>query len=145
MVRGILAFLIGFFFMAGVISTSEFISKAYPHDSWISEGGLKNSMGQYCCGPNDCGEMVDGAVTPVPGGYEVNGDLIIDETKQHFYIHEFVPNSESQPSLNGRYVMCRVCIDKAGCGEKFFTDLGIDYAKVTAGVRRCFFFPPTNT
>ena len=96
---------------------------ANAHDSWISKGNLKSPTGEWCCGEGDCGVFDADAVTPVPGGYQVNGLITIEGTKERFLVREFVPNAEALPSQNGRYTRCHRP-DKT---------------------RRCFFFPPPNS
>jgi len=131
MVRAVLAFLIGFTFTLGALATSELISKAYPHDLWIANEGLRNPAGEWCCGKMDCGILSEKAVTPVPGGYEINGAMYVEAAKTSYPVHEFVPNSEAQPSPDGAYWRCAIGLGDNGLGP--------------GGLRKCFFFPPPNT
>ena len=98
-------------------------SIATAHDSWISRSGLKNAAGEWCCGAGDCALMDPKTVGYTPTGYSVSGWGTIDGTKQREFYHEFVPESEAQPSPDGAYWRC----------------------KRDDGSRRCFFAPPPNS
>jgi len=39
---------------AGIAALIVCDSPAFSHDSWISKGGYRNSIGEWCCGDNDC-------------------------------------------------------------------------------------------
>jgi hypothetical protein len=81
---------------------------ASAHDSWISSGAYRNSANEWCCGEGDCFVVhAQGVSLPAPG-------YRIVETG------EFVPFSEAQISMDGRYWRC----------------------KRPDGSRRCFFAPP---
>jgi hypothetical protein len=99
------------------------------HDSWIAEGGLRNPAGEWCCGKMDCGILSKDAVTPVEGGYSVNGWMYVEAAKKSYPVHEFVPNSEAQPSPDGAFWRCAIALE----------------GDTPGGLRRCFFFPPPNT
>jgi hypothetical protein len=99
-----------------------FVSPAFPHDSWLSRNGFRNSAGEWCCGEGDCGVLVYGRIGMGPRGYEVNatfrtgeGSGAIDEQ-----VIEFIPYSEALPSQDGRFWRCHR----------------------PDGSRRCFFHPP---
>lgn len=108
------------------------------HDSWISENWLRNPAGEWCCGKMDCGVMSKDAVTPVEGGYAINGNMYIEATHKSYPVHEFVPNAEAQPSPDGAYWRCAVFLESPEL---------VYEGKVVGpgGKRRCFFFPPPNT
>lgn len=88
----------------GVLSGWSVSLKA--HQSWISNGGFKNSAGEWCCGEHDCSVVEARPVVryrylltdPVQGqgetGYEIFGT------------GEFVPQSETMPSPDGAYWRC---------------------------------------
>lgn len=73
-------------------------SFAQAHDSWISKGGLRNGVGEWCCGEGDCFVMKgvqtqrDGYFVPsIPNGINA----------------EAVPFSQSQPSPDGQFWRCK--------------------------------------
>ena len=105
------------------------------HDLWIAEQGLHNPAGQWCCGPQDCGVLSNNSVTPVEGGYAINGWMYVDGLKKSYPVHEFVPNAEAQPSPDGAYWRCATYLEATP----------YDKAVEPGGKRRCFFFPPPNT
>ena len=75
--------IVGFFVLTSI---------AQAHDSWISRGGYRNSVGEWCCGDNDCESP---AQTATNGrGWLVNGS-------------EFVPFDEATPSPDGKLWICR--------------------------------------
>jgi hypothetical protein len=79
--------------LAAVIVSLAFlvmISPGLAHESWISQGALRNAAGEFCCGDVDCPAL---NYTPrvTAGGY-----LLQDG--------EVVPFSEVQPSPDGTYV-----------------------------------------
>jgi hypothetical protein len=98
---------------------------ALAHDSWISQGGLKNGAGEWCCGEGDCAVLDEGSVAYTARGYEVHGSGTISSgagaIRERY--DEIVPVSEAQPSPDGMYWRC----------------------KRPDGSRRCFFAPPPNT
>lgn len=104
------------------------------HDSWVSSGGYRSPIGEWCCGAGDCGVRVAGAVKAVLGGYEVDADFRIegfpdqrnDGGKGQPYVEhvkEFVPYNQAQPSPDGEFWRC----------------------KRPDGSLRCFFAPPGDT
>lgn len=104
---------------------------AYAHDDnhqsdWIGDHHYVSPAGKgHCCGVGDCGMLDDGAVRPVPGGYQVHG------TVRYFYkdafmgdherIDEFEPADTVLHSEDAHYWRCRMNSQTA----------------------RCFFVPPT--
>jgi hypothetical protein len=62
------------------------------HDSWINRGGLRNAIGESCCGDGDCFSV---AAHPVRGGY------VIEDSR------EYVPEHEVLPSPDGAYWRCK--------------------------------------
>src|SRR6266513_2172129 len=71
---------------------STFAFAAFAHDSWINRGGYKNSIGEFCCGDNDCESPEQTSVTG--NGWLVRGT-------------EFVPFNEATPSPDGKLWICR--------------------------------------
>jgi len=71
------------------------ILPATAHDSWISQQGIRNSAGEWCCGEHDCFivENVQHVSHPSPG-YRLPWG-------------EFVAESETQPSPDGAYWRCK--------------------------------------
>lgn len=69
------------------------IIAAYAHDSWISRGAYRNSVGEWCCGENDCASYDSKAVSGARG-WTVEGS-------------EFVPFEEATPSPDGKLWICR--------------------------------------
>ena len=69
-----------------------FASSAFAHDSWISKGGYKNGVGEWCCGDNDCKSPE--RVSSNGKGWVVDGA-------------EFVPYDEATPSPDGKLWICR--------------------------------------
>jgi hypothetical protein len=67
-------------------------SVAFAHDSWISRGGYRNSVGEWCCGEQDCQSPTQ--VRTTARGWVVDG-------------HEFVPYDEAMPSPDGKVWICR--------------------------------------
>jgi hypothetical protein len=65
---------------------------AVAHDSWINRGGYRNSVGEWCCGENDC-ELSDQIAT-TGKGWVVGGT-------------EFIPFEEATPSPDGKIWICR--------------------------------------
>lgn len=100
-----------------------FSTAAAAHDSWISRGGLKNGAGEWCCGEGDCAVMDPKSVGFSSGGYSVSGMGTIEGSGRREFYHEFVPQSEAQPSPDGAYWRC----------------------KRPDSSRRCFFAPPPGS
>lgn len=75
--------------IAALLATGSF---AYAHDSWISKGGYRNSIGEWCCGDNDC--EAPGQISTNGRGWLINGG-------------EFVPYDEATPSPDGKLWICR--------------------------------------
>lgn len=73
--------------------------RAHAHD-WYT--GLRNEKNQGCCGGLDCGPIAESAVTPVPGGYQVDTDDF-----KGIPIHTFIPNARAKPAKEGGdYHLC---------------------------------------
>ncbi len=83
------------------------IYPAFAHDSWISNGNYRNWLGELCCGYPDCSIVNAQHVTLPTNGYRLTSG-------------EFILQSETQPSGDGKYWLC----------------------KHPSGKRRCFFAPP---
>jgi hypothetical protein len=70
-------------------------SAASAHDSWISNGGHRNSAGEWCCGEGDCFVVKGVKSVSLPGpGYRLPSG-------------EFVPQAEAQPSPDGLFWRCK--------------------------------------
>jgi len=88
-------------------------AQANAHDSWINAHQWRNPAGEWCCGADDCGVVLqpDRAVTTVPGGYHVRGIVQIDgtssegETQQG--VDAIIPYNQRLPSPDGQYWYCR--------------------------------------
>lgn len=61
---------------------------------WIENGGYRNKAGEFCCGPRDCKVVPREKVKETPEGYQL-------ETG------ETIPHSQTQPSEDGQYWVCR--------------------------------------
>jgi hypothetical protein len=82
------------FGIAAVALGLAIASPALSHDSWISRGGFRNTIGEWCCGEGDCEALPPDSVRMSSTGYYLlNG--------------EFVPMSEAQPSPDGAYWRCK--------------------------------------
>jgi hypothetical protein len=68
------------------------VDRLQAHDSWISRGQYKNSIGEWCCGEHDC-EAPDRVVSN-GSGWIVDGD-------------EFISYDEAVPSPDGKLWICR--------------------------------------
>jgi hypothetical protein len=77
---------------AGIAALTICDSPAFSHDSWISKGGYRNSIGEWCCGDNDCEAPERIATNGL--GWVVNGG-------------EFIPYNEATPSPDGKVWICR--------------------------------------
>lgn len=75
--------------VAGILAM---MSLAQAHDSWISRGAYRNSVGEWCCGDNDCESP--SAIATNGRGWVINGG-------------EFVPYEEATPSPDGKLWICR--------------------------------------
>ncbi len=82
------------FGVAAVIVGLTAASPAVGHDSWISRGGFRNTIGEWCCGEGDCEALPPDSVRMSSAGY-------------HLIDGEFVPMSETQPSPDGSYWRCK--------------------------------------
>ena len=81
------------------------------HDSWISANGFRSPANAWCCGDNDCFVSKGVKETSLPTvGYRLPDG-------------EFVPLSETLPSMDGQFWRCQE----------------------PNGKRRCFFAPPGST
>jgi hypothetical protein len=79
--------------IAGVLAMTALATPfAFAHDSWISRGAYKNSVGEWCCGDNDCESP--SAIATNGRGWVINGG-------------EFVPYEEATPSPDGKLWICR--------------------------------------
>ena len=70
------------------------MSLAHAHDSWISRGGHRNALGEWCCGEGDCFVIPGDRVSVTARGY------LLDRA-------ELVPFAEAQPSPDGAYWRCQ--------------------------------------
>jgi hypothetical protein len=64
------------------------------HDSWISRGGHRNAVGEWCCGEGDCFVVPSDQVKISSDGYLIFGA-------------EKIPYNEAQPSPDGAYWRCK--------------------------------------
>jgi hypothetical protein len=78
--------------LAALSSCALCASPALAHDSWISKGGYKNAVGEWCCGDNDC-KSAD-RVSTNGSGWIIDGG-------------EFIPYNEATPSPDGKVWICR--------------------------------------
>jgi len=124
--------LIGGLILGGLVLTGH---TSYGHDLWISDTAQRNPAGEWCCGKMDCGILSNNSVTPVEGGYAINGTMFVVGSKKTYPVREFVPNAEAQPSPDGAYWRCATYLEPTQ----------YDKAVEPGGKRRCFFFPPPNT
>jgi hypothetical protein len=63
------------------------------HDFWISNNGIRNAAGEWCCGAGDCFAIDVKDIQASPVGYKlINGEI--------------VPYAEVQPSMDGTYWRC---------------------------------------
>lgn len=77
---------------------------AHEDADWIRRDGLKNRMGEYCCGVQDCQAVDPENVKEGPGGYEISG--VVGG-------FELIPYSEPMPfSIDGRLWICRYNTDR---------------------------------
>lgn len=67
---------------------------AFTHDSWISNGGFRNTAGEWCCGEGDCFTIPADQVKIVSAGYLLKTG-------------ETVPFNEAQPSPDGVFWRCK--------------------------------------
>jgi len=64
------------------------------HDFWISNNGIRNAAGEWCCGAGDCFAIDAKEIQASPVGYKLpNGEI--------------VPFAEVQPSMDGTYWRCK--------------------------------------
>ncbi|HVY56776.1 MAG TPA: hypothetical protein VHA77_02905 [Xanthobacteraceae bacterium] len=77
---------------SAAVTCAALASSASAHDSWINRGAYRNSVGEWCCGENDCESPSQ--VTTNGRGWVVNGS-------------EFVPYEEASPSPDGKVWICR--------------------------------------
>jgi hypothetical protein len=82
------------FGIAAAVLALVIVSPAFSHDSWISRGGFRNTVGEWCCGEGDCEALPPDSVTMTSTGYRLTNG-------------EFVPMSEAQPSPDGSYWRCK--------------------------------------
>lgn len=87
------------------------------HDSaeWIQKNGIKNAVGDLCCGENDCKALADDDIKITSGGYLIKS---INETVP---FHEAIP-LPNIPEAMGKYWRC-----------------------YWGGKRKCFFAPPGSS
>src|SRR5262249_10688228 len=67
---------------------------AHGEADWISRGGYRNAVGEFCCGEQDCPALADDDVAITAGGYLVKS------------LREVVPFSEAMPSPDGHFWRC---------------------------------------
>jgi len=81
------------FWLVGVLFLGGWSASA--HDSWINQGGYRNTAGEWCCGEGDCFEQhgVQNVTLPTVGYRLPSG--------------EFVPLNETQPSPDGKFWRCK--------------------------------------
>jgi hypothetical protein len=91
------------------------------HENWISNGGLRNGAGEWCCGEGDCFMLRDEQVRETAAGYEITFGITAGVSGP--IQQETVPFAEAQPSPDGKFWRC----------------------KRPDGSRRCFFAPPPST
>ena len=77
---------------AGIAALILCDSPTFSHDSWINKGGYRNTIGEWCCGDNDCESPERIATNGL--GWVVNGG-------------EFIPYNEATPSPDGKVWICR--------------------------------------
>jgi len=68
---------------------------ASAHDKWWNGKEVDPATKRYCCGDNDVKHLTREEVKIVPGGYELQDT------------GEFVPESRTQPSVDGEYWVFR--------------------------------------
>lgn len=96
-------------FLTAIVFLIALSDGAAGHDIWISQQGARNkATGEWCCGAGDC--FVTDKLREIEGGY-------LDPKG------EFIPFSETQPSPDGAFWICRR----------------------PDGTRRCVFVPPPNS
>lgn len=105
----------GIFLIALLLSTG-----ADGHDSWINDGGYKNSASEFCCGEGDCFVVPKDQVFMDGRGYVITRGPLAGAGPSYV---EAIPFSEAQPSPDGEFWRCRR----------------------PDGSRRCFFAPPPST
>jgi hypothetical protein len=79
------------------------LSPAFAHESadWIRQQQLKNKMGEFCCGVQDCAAVEKADFIAGPGGYIIT-------RKERGPREEHIPYSEAMPlSIDGRLWVCR--------------------------------------
>ena len=64
------------------------------HDFWISNNGIRNAAGEWCCGAGDCFAIDAKDIQASPVGYKLPDG-------------EIVPFAEVQPSMDGTYWRCK--------------------------------------
>src|SRR5882757_1578932 len=86
-------------------------ASAHGPAEWIQDGGIRNAVGELCCGERDCGMFAGGKIVPMADGWHVDaifrgsysqwkGNDQVLETFEH-EVHEVVPYSQAQPSPDG--------------------------------------------
>lgn len=103
-----------------------YVTPASAHDHWINRGSYKNAAGELCCGAGDCGTLSPRSVTLRPDGYHVDGIVTVNEGMPgafSYFVFEVVPESDVQPSPDGRVWRCHR----------------------PDQTRRCFFAPPPGS
>ena len=103
-IRAVIIYIIGLFllilFFGLMLQWSTTPSNA--HD-WYT--GIKNEIGQACCGGRDCAAISDQYVRVVPGGYEVHLPALHKFAWPE--IHAFVSNDRAKPApTGGEYHLC---------------------------------------
>ena len=90
-------------YFAALTGIALLSSAALAHEDadWIRLQQLKNRMGEYCCGAQDCAAVDKEAFIAGPGGYIIT-------RKAQGPREEHIPYSEAMPfSIDGRLWVCR--------------------------------------
>lgn len=86
--------------VAVILSLSSF-SLTHGDADWIQQQKLKNTMGEYCCGVQDCAPVDKAGFYAGPDGY-----VVIRQPQGGR--EEHIPYSEAMPlSIDGRLWICR--------------------------------------
>lgn len=104
----------------GLLTGLFFATKAHAHDIWISQQGLRNAAGEWCCGAGDCFVVAPNRISIVQAGYRV---VVGSNPASGMSISETIPFAEAQPSPDGAFWRCQR----------------------PDGTRRCFFAPPPGS
>jgi hypothetical protein len=89
------------FFSALLILALPSFAFAHEEADWIRQQQLKNRMGEFCCGTQDCAPVNKVDFISGPGGYIIT-------RKERGPREEHIPYSEAMPmSIDGRLWICR--------------------------------------